>query len=1316
MVKKSLSLVYRTLKWLIILSAFIVLTVALVIHFYVFPHIGDYKNTIAQAASKAAKQTVEIGNIQADWVGITPHLLVSNIQVFDQQHRPALQLNNVDVRFSWLSIPKLEPHLAKLTIRAPELTIRRNAQGQIFIAGTDAAGQSNPEIPNWLLRQSQFKVENATVIWLDEMRNAPPLSLNNLNLKVTSPPWASLLKKHRIEISAQPSVGTAEPISLSADVFGNDVAEIAQWRGTLDAHLKNADLAAFKPWLDYPSLTKPIDLETGKGSADVTIQFGDHQIQSLSSQLELTAVKMQLRTHALPVELKKLSGKLNWINTVHSHKLTIENLSLTAGNGLALSGITGSFGETLSGNRTLNFKVKLLDLALIQPYLLQLPIPPAPLEAIAKLAPTGSLNQLAFNWSGNKTETQTYQLTSAFQGLGVTAYEKIPGFTNLSGNITANEHQGRLSLHTKQATIEFKNILRWPIPADQLSGDVTWLATQANKQTNYQIETRNLQLQNAHLAGTLEASYLIDGHRGGLLDLKGRFGKGNAKFAPFYYPIILGEKTTAWLDSSILSGHAENINLIVKGRLADFPFVNKQHQLDPSLGLFRVTADISNAQLAYGKDWPTIEGIALRLLFEGKRMELNSTAGQILGNQIAQSKTTIAQLDADSPILEINGVVNGKTENGIQFVNKSPVATVTQGFTDDLKTTGQGQLNLNLKIPLKDVESAQFKGSYQITNGTMQSENMPHLTDINGALEFTEHSLSAKNIVANAYGSPVNVSLNSNTDKSVRVLAKGKMSDASIKQAVNSLAAETPSFGQLANYFSGAADWQADILIQKPKVTINVQSELVGLQSRLPSPFSKNTNEALSLTVQKQQSPNLDEWYIKLGNKLASKVVRTGTNNQLKIERGSIVLNASSSALDTAFDLSKNKGLNIVGNLDYLDADAWRRVFQETKTNTNAENNSTSTVLPINKMAIKINTLDVFDRRINDLKISQSTNNDGQHANVQSREMAGDLQWVSQGNGKLIARLSHLVVPEATPNRTKSASNESNNQEIKKQDQDYPALDISAASFTFNKKNLGSLDLVAFPQGDNWNIEKLKLSTADSVMTAFGQWNNWAKNPNTFLNISWDIKNLGKTLNGVGYPDTIKGGEGKLEAQLHWPGSPHQFNPKGLTGDLEIDLKNGQFLKVQPGVGRLLGLLSLQSLPRRLTLDFRDLFSNGFAFDDIKGSAKITQGIMRSDNFTMSGPAADVLIKGETNLQAETQHLKVKVSPHVSDSLSIAALAGGPVVGAVTFIAQKILKDPLNKIASSEYEIIGTWDNPQEVNAPQPAAEPNKQSPLQQTK
>jgi uncharacterized protein YhdP len=134
-----------------------------------------------------------------------------------------------------------------------------------------------------------------------------------------------------------------------------------------------------------------------------------------------------------------------------------------------------------------------------------------------------------------------------------------------------------------------------------------------------------------------------------------------------------------------------------------------------------------------------------------------------------------------------------------------------------------------------------------------------------------------------------------------------------------------------------------------------------------------------------------------------------------------------------------------------------------------------------------------------------------------------------------------------------------------------------------------------------------------------------------------------------------------------------------------------------------------------LSLDFRDLFSDGFAFDKITATAKIDNGIMRSNDFFMTGPAAEAKIKGETNLKTETQKLKVKVTPHVSDSLSLAALAGGPIAGAAAFVAQKILKDPFNKIVSSEYIISGTWANPQEIESEKEKKQlPNTSSPLTQ--
>ena len=157
-------------------------------------------------------------------------------------------------------------------------------------------------------------------------------------------------------------------------------------------------------------------------------------------------------------------------------------------------------------------------------------------------------------------------------------------------------------------------------------------------------------------------------------------------------------------------------------------------------------------------------------------------------------------------------------------------------------------------------------------------------------------------------------------------------------------------------------------------------------------------------------------------------------------------------------------------------------------------------------------------------------------------------------------------------------------------------------------------------------------------------------------------------------------------------------NKSYLKGNFSLTATDGIILEAKPGVARLFGLLTLQNLPRRLTLDFSDIFSKGFIFDRINAGVLVNNGILKSNRFLMEGPAAEVKIKGETNIIEETQNIHVVVNPRISDSLSLLSLAGGPLAGAAAFIAQKILKDPLNKIMSDEYQIIGSWDEPEEIS------------------
>ena len=1281
---------YRWVLYVCLSLLIIFMLAALAVRFIVFPNIDQYKDDIASFASKKLGQKITIGDIKTGWEGISPHFSLKDIELFDTENRSAFHLNNAEANISWFSIPLLHPHLSSLVINQPEITIRRKADGSIYLAGIDLSGPSNPDFTNWLLSQREVSIKNAQVIWLDELRKAPPLSLNQLNLTLSNPTWRSLFGQHQFELSALPSTGTNQAITANGRFVGRDVSKLDTWHGELSAQLKQTDLAVWRPWLDYP-----VNIQTGTGDAQISVGFADAKIERIKTHTALSNLSLVLNKQTTPFVAKQFTGDISWSDLKNTQTILADNIKLRTNTGLSINNGRGYYStSTKNGRPWVKADVKLdqFNLATLKQLAPYLQLPENMTAKLNGFSPVGELQALSLGYESEASKTTAYKINTSFKHLGLTAYQKIPGFSNLTGRIEADEDGGKITLQSQKAMLDLKDILRWPIPADKLDGHISWKINDDQAR----IKAEDVFISSPHITGTVNASYDMSGVKSGnfktgFLDLSGKFSKGDAKFAPFYYPIMLGKPTLHWLDTSILAGRAEDVNLTVKGNLADFPYVNANNQLDKKLGVFRVTAKISDVLLEYGTGWPVIEGLGLDMLFEGKRMVLNANKGHIFGNKIIKSKAEIAQLDADSPMLHIVSDVEGPVVDGVKFVNESPVKLVTQGFTDQLKTAGQGKLSLELNIPLQDLEAAKYKGVYKISNGTIYANadaGLPELGKLNGMLNFTENSLTAQNVSTEILGGPAQFSLRTGSDKILRVSANGRVTDAGIRKLASN---------RLTENMQGSTDWTGEITIKKPLADVSLRSNLLGMAIHLPPPFGKTANQPLAFNIEKKQlSPDSDSINISYGNAVSAKILRTERAGKLALERGDIGINV-------AAELPAQGGLSLHGKMDYVNADDWLTLFNK------PDSNADSRALTIDKADIAIQKLDIFGRSLNALKLSAQPGTTGLLLAVASQEITGNAEWQGDGNGKIIARLKNLTIPGNGDTASKPAAKK----EIKKLAKGYPALDVVAENFQLGNKKLGSLELNAFESNDVWVIQKLKISNPDSTLAADGNWYNWTRNPNTSLKFSLSVSNIGNALKRFGQPDAVKGGEAEIAGQLQWSGSPHEFETSSLNGSFKLDAAKGQFLKVQPGVGRLFGLLSLQSLPRRLSLDFRDLFNDGFAFDKISANAKIDNGVMRSDDFFMTGPAAETKIKGETNLVTETQRLKVKVTPHVSDSLSLAALAGGPIAGAAAFVAQKILKDPFNKIASSEYVIIGTWDKPQEVESDKSEAQKtNSVSPL----
>jgi uncharacterized protein YhdP len=358
--------------------------------------------------------------------------------------------------------------------------------------------------------------------------------------------------------------------------------------------------------------------------------------------------------------------------------------------------------------------------------------------------------------------------------------------------------------------------------------------------------------------------------------------------------------------------------------------------------------------------------------------------------------------------------------------------------------------------------------------------------------------------------------------------------------------------------------------------------------------------------------------------------------------------------------------------------------------------------------------LQAIGRRFDDLKVSGRRSGNDWRLTLDGKDIAGTATWqgatATQPNGRVVARLTRLTPPApgelppwtggAAPQPAADAANP------------WPAIDLTSEAFFTRGSNVGRLELTAQPKGVDWQIQALSVVNEAGRIDAKGVWHG-GRQPQTELDVKVDVKEAGAFLKRFAMPDAIRGAPTTIVGKLAWTGAPGDFDYPTLSGNFDLRSGAGQFLKADPGVGRLLGVLSLQALPRRISLDFRDVFSEGFAFDSVAGTVAIREGVMHTDKFRLSGTAAAVDIAGDIDLERETQQLRVRVQPSLSSSVSAGAAAlfianplVGAAVGAGTLLAQKMLNNPIEQMFSYEYGVSGSWEDPvvQRLSARTPTA------------
>jgi len=258
-----------------------------------------------------------------------------------------------------------------------------------------------------------------------------------------------------------------------------------------------------------------------------------------------------------------------------------------------------------------------------------------------------------------------------------------------------------------------------------------------------------------------------------------------------------------------------------------------------------------------------------------------------------------------------------------------------------------------------------------------------------------------------------------------------------------------------------------------------------------------------------------------------------------------------------------------------------------------------------------------------------------------------------------------------------------------------PEMHFYCKDFAYAGLNLGETRIEGYPVANGFHIESVEAQSPSFDFNARGDWTKGEDGQRSDFNIRISSESLGAVLEAMDISSAMRGGQTLVHFDAWWDGPPAAFALEKLNGTLDVSVIQGNILTANPGAGRMLGLLSLSELPRRLAMDFRDVFGEGFSFDEAKGTMTLENGTSRTDDLTLVSTVAQITITGSTDLVAKTFDYEFSVRPGVSKTLPvIGAIAGGPVGAAAGLALQAILRNALGEAAEARYSIHGPWDDP----------------------
>ena len=1245
MTKVRAYLAYGTKKiWTLLALLLVVSAVAISLLRFSLPYLDRNKHLVEDYIAQNYSAELDIGSISASWINIGPSLVLNDV-VLDDSSNNALQLSvdrvYVEVDF-WQSITTLSLQSTRFELDGLALDINT----QHAMVGGDQTNVVTMVTDLFLERLERFSLTNSRLT-VTTKHNSQTYSLKSVH-------WQNRESQHQAIGEMRVAQLTNNATTFVLDLKGDSESLSGQF------YAKGDDLD-LSPWFNEFT-SEEQTLLNSQGNFKVWAQIEQSKVVSLQAEILPSEFEWQSVDEALVTKIQ--NGSIVAEPFARGWIFNINDLVLSANDQSVTTNFTGYVDQSGDMNMSLIGDVALSPLLALFP----LVIDSEQSDMLSRLNPRGFVTELAIQSNNGGVSAK-----AKLQDLKWLASGNLPGLSNLEADFVWYKNQGRLALSAENAVLATQGLLDDALELQQFAADF-YIYNQKHARNldkpSWFVHSDDIQFISDKVSFTQQFNLNVSEQH---LLLATQIQSLPIAQVPDLFPsYYMGENTKRYLTRALRDQVADDVamvesaNLIWQGPLNAFPFKDNQ-------GIFQAAVDISNARFVFSNEWPTLTNLDVSLLFENDTLTMRSENSQLQGISLTDLVATIPSLSAGE-ILSISASGAGSGEDVAALMQASQMSSSLGALlSNDIQVSGPLQTELALSIPLSS-EQVKASGVVSLDKNHIRIPVLDlEFQKATGQIAFVNDEVSFEGVAAELLGQTIELSLNGSDTQEGYSASIDLNGDINLDKLLSrySLA--------LDSYIDGSAkaDANIELLIKQTgfEYTAVLTSPLTDTVSRLPTPFTIDDQITQMLLMNLSGNKTASIIDVSLGKQIAFRGVLPHAEGQFS---------RAHLAISDEPVINMGIGFSVSADLDEVDVKHWYQTLNSLGSEA-AEHDRRLLGKP-ERIFVNADKMQLDGNVLDNVRFVGKQKYDSWELDFSAKQLQAQMyipnDYLERGI-EINADFFRLETFSSVESAQKGW-----------QPKQIPPFRLRCAQCQLGKFDLGkvSIDAVKNPLG--LAFERIELQNTNGRLTANGLWHFDEKFNNTAIRGELVSNDFGQLLKQSGFDSGIKDSQANFDFALNWSDSPWAVSAEKLQGEVDWSLTDGYLTEVSDKGSRIFTLFSLNSLVRKLSLDFRDVFAQGFFYDDIQGSIQIADGKAHTEDTVVDGGAGEITINGYTDLANNKLNYQVSFTPNVTGNLPILMYF---MVNPPTALAALALDQVLTSakvISNVNYSVTGTLDSP----------------------